>query len=442
MTIAQQTQANKMRLHKHLLPWIVCFSASLFFAYELLQLHIMNALSPFIIQDLSLKATEFATLCSTYLWADVIFLLPAGVILDRFSIRRVILVALFLCLMGTVGLSQATSLGFASLCHFFSGIGNAFCFLSCIMLISRWFPKEKQAFLIGLMITIGMLGGVVAQRPFSMLANHLSWREALLIDALIGAVLFIIIFTFVKDAPKKATKAEGQKVPFFEGIRRSIFNLHTICCGLYTCFMNLPLMIISAVWGSLFLTQVHGMELTTASSVVGMICMGTIVGSPLCGWLSDRLGRRLPLMSLGGILSIALFFLILYLPDPSPLLFATLFFGLGFASSTQTLGYPAITENSPKELTGTSTGVAALLIMGIPALMQPLSGKLLDWHWDGTVVNGSPIYAAADFQTAFLIFPMGFAIALVTLLKIQEKPPEAANRQLSPARAKGELPAK
>jgi MFS family permease len=422
MSAINQPQSEKTGVKATLLPWVVCFSASLFFAYELLQLHVMNALSPMLIKDLSLNATEFATLCSTYLWADVIFLLPAGIILDRFSVRRVILVALLFCLMGTAGLSQSTSLGFASLCHFFSGIGNAFCFLSCILLISRWFPKERQAFLIGLMITIGMLGGVIAQRPFSMLAEHFSWRQALLIDATIGVGLFAIIFAFVKDAPTKMKEIKAESIPFFEGVKRSILNFHNICCGLYTCFMNLPLMIISAVWGSLFLTQVHGIELSTASFIASMICVGTIIGSPLFGWASDKLGKRLPLMMFGGISSIALFGLILYLPNPGAQMFAALFFALGFLTSAQTLGYPAITENNPKELTGTSMGVAAVIIMGLPAVIQPLSGKLLDWSWNGTMVDGAPLYSASDFHLAFLIFPIGFAISLLTLFKIKDRP--------------------
>jgi|JI10StandDraft_1071094.scaffolds.fasta_scaffold22214_1 MFS family permease len=421
MSVINPSKSEKNRAKSAILPWIVCFSASLFFAYELLQLHVMNALSPMLIKDLSLNATEFATLCSTYLWADVIFLLPAGIILDRFSVRRVILVALFFCLLGTAGLSQSNSLAFASICHFFSGIGNAFCFLSCIMLISRWFPKERHAFLIGLMITIGMLGGVIAQRPFSLLAEHFSWRQALLIDALIGIGLFAVIFTFVKDAPSHVKVAKEQSLPFFQGVKRSILNFHNICCGLFTSFLNMPLMVISAVFGSLFLTQVHHIELTTASTIVSMICMGTIVGSPLFGWASDKIGRRLPLMVFGALSSIALFPLILYLPHPTPQTFAALFFALGFLTSAQTLGYPAITENNPKELTGTSMGVAAVIIMGLPALIQPLAGKLLDWNWDRTMVDGTPFYTASDFHLAFLIFPIGFAISLLTLLKLKDK---------------------
>ncbi|MDJ0651859.1 MAG: MFS transporter [Simkaniaceae bacterium] len=420
MSAINHPRSEKTIFKTRILPWIVCFSASLFFAYELLQLHVMNALSPMLIKDLSLNATEFATLCSTYLWADVIFLLPAGMILDRFSVRRVILVALLFCLIGTAGLSQSTSLGFASLCHFFSGIGNAFCFLSCIMLISRWFPKERQAFLIGLMITIGMLGGIIAQRPFSILAERFSWRLALLIDAFIGVGLFAVIFTFVKDAPEKMQRVKTESLSFFQGVKRSILNFHNICCGLYICFMNLPLMIISAVWGNLFLTQVHRIELNTASFIASMICMGTIVGSPLFGWMSDKVGRRLPLMVFGGISSIILFGAILYLPNPGVQLFAVLFFALGFLTSSQTLGYPAITENNPRELTGISMGIAAVIIMGLPALIQPLSGKLLDWNWNGTMVDGAPFYSASDFHLAFLIFPIGFAISLLTLFKIKD----------------------
>ncbi|NRA89736.1 MAG: MFS transporter [Simkaniaceae bacterium] len=407
---------------QNILPWIVCFSASLFFAYELLQLHVMNAISPMLIKDLGLSATDFGYLSSTYLLADVIFLLPAGMLLDRFSVRKVMLTALFLCLIGTAGFAKSTSLGMAASCHFLSGIGNAFCFLSCIMLISRWFPKERQAFMVGLMITIGMLGGVVAQLPFSLLAQSLNWRAALMIDASIGVLLFAVIFAFVKDAPKKFAKKKEASIPFFEGLKRSVLNLHNICCGLYTCFMNLPLMVISAVWGTLFLTQVHHLSIATSSFIVSMICMGTIVGSPIYGWISDRIHRRKTLMVFGGVISIITFVCILLVRFPSEGMLTFLFFSLGFFTSSQTLGYPAITEHNPKELTGTSMGIAALIIMGIPALIQPLSGKLLDMSWDGTMSNGAPLYSASDFQTAFLIFPIGFLISLFALLKIKESP--------------------
>ncbi|MBS0626718.1 MAG: MFS transporter, partial [Verrucomicrobia bacterium] len=128
--------------------WIVCLVAACFFCYELVQLHMLNAISPMLMKDLSLSATDFSALCSTYLLADVIFLIPAGIILDRVSVRKVILIALGLCIVGTFGFAFSTTMTQAAVSHFLSGIGNAFCFLSCMMLANSWFGK-KSSFVMG-----------------------------------------------------------------------------------------------------------------------------------------------------------------------------------------------------------------------------------------------------------------------------------------------------
>ncbi len=407
-----------------LLPYLVCFSASLFFAYELVQFHMMNAISSYLMKDLQMNATSFGKLCATYLLADVIFLLPAGIILDRFSTRKVILSALLICVIGTLGFSFAHSFKTAALCHFLSGIGNAFCFLSCMMLIARWFSKEKQALIIGLVITVGMLGAVFAQYPVSLIAESFSWRSALLADAVIGLVIFGLIFLFVHDGPKPAT--DGASLPFWQGVKKSVFNLQNISCGFYTCFMNMPLMVLSAVWGSLFLHQVHGIALAKASFIAGMIGVGTIIGSPLFGYLSNKLGAKKPSMLWGSLLSIFFMLLIMLLPHPTEILLTSLFFLLGLVSSSQVLGYPLITENSPKELTGTSMGIAAVIIMGLPMIIQPLSGFLLDLNWEGTMLHGAPFYSHANFMTAFSLFPIGFFLSFLATYFINEPKKELA----------------
>lgn len=400
------------------MPYLVCFSAALFFAYELVQMYMMNAIAPLLMKDLNITGAAFGKLCATYLLADVIFLLPAGIILDRYSTRKVILTALLFCIIGTTGFAFVYDLPTACICHFFSGIGNAFCFLSCMMLISRWFPPERQAFIVGMVITVGMLGGVIAQSPFSLLAEFFSWRQALLFDALFGLVVFGLIFLFVHDGPISRLRVQ---YPFWQGVRMSIFNLQNICCGLYTSFMNMPLMVLGAVWGSMFLTQIHNIPLTRSSFIVSMICMGTIIGSPVYGYFSDNSGQRRPWMIIGGFLSLSTMLLIMFVPHPSESTLITLFFLLGFFSSAQILGYPLITEHNPKELTGTSMGIAAVIIMGLPALLQPLSGILLDLGWNGVMKHGTPFYSIQSYLTSFSIFPIGFLIALAATSFIKEK---------------------
>lgn len=408
-------------LKKSLSPWIICFSAALFFAYELMQLHLFNAISPMLLKAFNIGTGKFGTLSSTYLLADVIFLLPAGIILDRFSLRRVILCALCLCVLGTFGFGLSQTYVQACLCHFLSGIGNAFCFLSCMLLVSQWFPKKRQALVIGLVVTIGLFGGIIAQTPFSYLAQAFTWRQALFIDGLIGILIFGIVFAFVKDAKQASTQSAAEQIPFFQGIKLSLANRQNILCGLYTGLMNLPIMIIGAVWASLFLTQVHHTSLSMASFIASMICFGTIVGSPLFGWISDTFQQRTPLMLFGAFTSLIVFSLIFLIPHPSNYQLVTLFFLLGFFSSTQVLGYPTITESNPPHLTGTAMGIAAVIIMGLPMLLQPLTGKLIELNWDGTMLNGVPHYSPMDFVAGFSIFPIGFILAFI-LGKVIEEP--------------------
>ncbi len=399
---------------------LVCLAASLFFAYELMQLHMVNAITPMLMADLQLSATDLGILGSTYIMADVLFLLPAGLILDRFSIRKVILVALGLCVAGTVGFACSNTLFQASISHFFSGIGNAFCFLSCMLLCYRWFDVRWHGFVMGAMLTMGLLGAVLAQTPFSLLAELLTWRQALLVDAVAGLAVFALVFLFVVDR-ESSVRQSVQNIPLFEGVKRSITNVQNIFCGIYTGMMNLPLMLLGAVWGSLFLTQVHGMQLVEASFVTGMIGMGTIVGSPLAGLVSDRIGKRVPVMLVGAVSSLILFCCIAFTTSSSPLLFAGLFFALGLTTSTQVLGYPLIAENSPAALTGTAMGTAGIVIMGLALVLQPISGMLIDWGWDGALVAGARVYSNSNFMTAFALFPIGFAISVVLSCVIKDK---------------------
>jgi MFS family permease len=394
---------------KKLMPYIVCFSAALFLAYELMQLHMMNAIAPLLMQDLGLNATSFGYISATYLLADVLFLLPAGMILDRFEVRKVLLGALFLCVAGTFGFALSTNIWTAAISHFFSGIGNAFCFLSCMILVTFWFEERMQGRIMGWIITIGMLGACVAQTPFSLVAQNFGWRQALLYDAIFGLGLLGLLFFTIRS--KNTGKTPQQTIPLADALKSTLKNRITLSVGLYTAFLNLPLMVISAVFASLFLTQIHGFSLAQSAFIASMIPVGTIFGSPLYGTLTDLFGMRRKWMMIGGVLSSIVMLLILFAPSLPPY-FALLFFLLGLVTSSQVLGYPTITEHSPKQLQGTSMGIAAVIIMGLPMLVQPLTGTLMDLFWTGSIgENGNRLYPFESFLAAFCILPLLFLAA-------------------------------
>ncbi len=398
-----------------LMAWIVCLSAGLFFLYEFFQLNIFDVINQPLREDFHLNATQLSWMSSAYLWADILFLLPAGIILDRFSTRTVILSSMLVCILGTIGFALTDSFILASFCHFLSGIGNAFCFLSCVVLVSHWFPPRRQALVVGSLVTMAFVGGMMAHTPFAYLYEFLGWRRALLIDGAVGAVLWLLIYWIVidkpQDAPEKARTNQGVSADF----KRALSNPQNWMAGFFTSFLNLPIMVLCALWGASYLQVVHHLSEMAASNVISLIFMGSVIGCPLAGWLSDSQGRRKPLMILGAIatlITVVPLFLDIAL---SQLTLSMLFFSLGFFTSAQVISYPLIAESNSVENTGASTGIASVIIMGGGGIGQVLFGWLMAHH-----ANAASTYTVADFQFAMWMFPITAMAALVTALLTRE----------------------
>ncbi len=400
-----------------IMAWLVCLSAGLFFFYEFFQLNIFDVINQPLRHDFQLDAAQISWMSSTYLWADILFLLPAGIILDRFAARTTILAAMFLCVIGTFGFAITHSFFWACFFHFLSGIGNAFCFLSCVVLVSNWFPPRRQAFVIGLLVTMAFLGGMMAHTPFAHLNDLYGWRSALLIDGVIGALLLGWIAIIIQDRPDESlAKQITSHKNVFTSFLLAIKNRQNWLAGFYTSFLNLPIMVLCALWGASYLEVVHKVPELAASNIVSLIFIGSIIGCPLVGWLSDHQGKRKPLMIIGAVatlLTVIPFFMDIAL---SQLQLSILFFALGFFTSTQVISYPLIAESNTKDNTGASTGFASVLIMGGAGIGQVLFGILMQHH--AGLMNSH--YTVADFQYAMWMFPLTAIAALIAVLLTRE----------------------
>jgi len=307
-----------------------------------------------------------------------------------------------------------------------SGIGSAFCFLSSIRLASRWFPAKNMALVTGLIVTMAMLGGMVAQTPLTLLVELVGWRHALLFDAGLGALIFLIIFKFVQDYPanfyleKTDDHQEISTLGLFKSWRLAYLNPQNSLCGLYVALLNLPIALLGAIWGSLFLQQADHFSATEASFAPSLLFIGTIIGGPVVGWISDKIQKRIPLMMLGVIISELLIIIIVCVSGISIVSIALLFFALGVFTSSQVLCYPLVAASNPKSLTATSVSVVSFMAIGSYAIFQPLFGWLMDANFQGTVVNQVRIYSPSDYHRALLIIPIGFCIAFIATFLMRE----------------------
>ena len=313
-------------------PWLVVIAAALFFFYEFIQMNVINAINVDLMKEFALTPTELGFFSSTYFYATVLFLIPAAMILDRFSTKRVVMLALGVCVLGNLMFGYASTVSIAMVSRFFTGIGSAFCFLSCIRLATRWFPPAHLALVTGVVVTLAMTGGMVSQTPMTYLTETYGWRHAMMFDAAFGLVIWLLIMLFVEDYPlgyesiKDTQETQLSELGYMRSLRISLLRMQNWLCGLYTCFLNLPIYLLGGFMGTPYLIEVQGYTRDEAALVMTTLFFGATIGSPLMGWISDKVGLRRQPMMWGALLSFVIVLLIMYAGHVSTTLMTLLFF--------------------------------------------------------------------------------------------------------------------
>jgi MFS family permease len=156
-----------------------------------------------------------------------------------------------------------------------------------------------------------------------------------------------------------------------------------------------------------------GYEYGTAVMRSASVPFGWIIGCPLLGFLSDRIGRRKPVIIGAAVVIFACLVWILYGPA-NVLPPYTLGLIAGIASGAAMLPYTIIKEANPPQYSGTATGVVNFLNFTFSALLGPVFGWILS-----SVSGGAPRMKLEHYQTAFepLLYGVGLAIILTFVLK-------------------------
>ncbi|AHE68011.1 sugar phosphate permease [Legionella oakridgensis ATCC 33761 = DSM 21215] len=218
----------------------------------------------------------------------------------------------------------------------------------------------------------------------------------------------------VKDWPCEQVQHPRNQVKMPSNFLQALTNRQNWLAGLYTSCLNLPIMVLCALWGASYLEVVHQLPKMDASNVVSLIFIGSILGCPLVGWLSDSMGRRKPLMVVGAIAALLTVMPLFAGIALSKMALSVLFFVLGVVTSTQVITYPLIAESNRSSNTGAATGIASVIIMGGGGVGQVLFGLLMHHH------AGMAHYTVADFQFAMWMFPIAIIVALLAVLFTQE----------------------
>ena len=400
-------------------PWLICFAASLLFFYEFIQGNMFASIADDMMRDFHIQANQMMILSSIYYAANVIFLAVAGVLLDRISAKKILIIAMFFCVLSTLVLGHTHDFWVAFACRFVIGVGSAFCFLGPVRIATRWFLPRQMALVTGAIVTVAMSGGLLAQYPLTLLVRAIGWREAMFQVSLLGVLMLVFMALFIQDGLLVSAPKRHSQVDFWQRTRRAYLNRETFFAGVYASLMNMGVAILGAVMGQLYLVQRLGVEQSSAAMVNGMLFLGAMVGGPFIGWCSDRLGSRLLPMKAGAFVSLFVAIAILYAPV-SVAGMAFLFFILGLSTSSQVISYAMVAEKSSPVMVASSISLVSMLLQGGYIVYQNAFATVLSLSGSVQVIHGVPVYSLWAYQVAVLILPISFVVAWLVLFGLTE----------------------
>ncbi len=387
-----------------------------YFFYTIVQLSIFNALSPHLLRDFDLSGTGLGLLSSLYLYTLVIILLPTGTAIDRYLTRWPAIFSLSLLTLGSFTFALHPSISTAVIYRIAGGVGNAFAFVCAMRVCNYWFP-EKRALATSLAVSFALLGGMLTGAPLTHFIEGSEWIQAMMYNSVAGLALLVLLLFFLKNHEDEQT----EKTPIsFSNMKTVLINFQNSLCGFFTGCLNTSVYVLAALWGNLYLVQRFGLSTVEATSITSMIFLGTIIGSPLFGMLSDLMKSRKKPMIIGAILSIITLAVIIELPSLNYYTILSLFILLGITTSSQVISYPTIAESNPMNLISTATACAAILINLVAAIVQVLFGWILTWQWSGDYHNGVPQYAHANWNWGMLTILIVFILGLLSSFMVRE----------------------
>jgi predicted MFS family arabinose efflux permease len=363
-----------------------------------------------IAQDLALSfatsAASLGVLAATYFYVYTVMQIPTGILVDTLGPRRILMLGGLTGGIGSFLFGFAPSLEWALVGRTLVGLGVSVTFIAMLKLIAVWFEESRFATLVGVSMLVGNLGSVLAGAPLSALAQATGWRGIFIAVGGISLVFSVACWLIVRDRPEDVGHRQGarfDRTVVIGALLSVVRNRATWPAIWINAGMSGAFFTFAGLWATPYLMQVHGLSRAAAATHLSLWFGGFALGCFFIGTLSDRIGRRKPVLIVASHLYVAIW-LILISGIRMPLsLSHALFTLLGLTTAGFSLTWACAKEVNPPLLSGMSTSIANLGGFLAAALLQPLFGWLLDLGWHGEMLNGTRFYDLAAWRSGVAV---------------------------------------
>ena len=249
------------------------------------QFQSVASVSPYLIEHFQMSYAALGTLVGLYLLPGAAVSIPGGVLAQRVGDKRITCIGLAAMSCGALMMATTENFALLSAGRIVSGTGAVFLNVMVTKMVTDWFPNDKTAVALSILIASWPIGIAIALVLLPPLAKVASWQAAIYVTMAASAVAFALIYVFYR-APNTATSDQRTSMQF--DLTRHELSLSALA-GLVWTLYNIAFIIV-LTFGPEFLTAT-GYSTTEASAVVSTVGWLIIPALPFGAWLAERIGR-------------------------------------------------------------------------------------------------------------------------------------------------------
>ncbi len=413
----QPRQVHNLGRRRAWVIWVVGLSVYVLAVFHRTSLSVAGLIAA---DRFDISAAQLSTFTVVQLGVYAAMQIPVGILLDRFGSKVLMASGLALMTGGQFWFAFAGTYPVGLAARILIGCGDAMIFTSLLRLVALWFRVRQAPMISQLSGTLGQFGAIVAATPLAAALSRFGWTQSFAGAAGLGVVLSIPLLLLVKNSPYHGEAVEKIKVAALFRTIRDVWGNPGTRLGLYSHFSSqFGATVFALLWGYPFLVKGQGLAPGTASSLLIVMTVTSMVGGPFIGYATGRFPFRRSQIVLGIVAAIAaVWAVVLALPDPAPLWLLVILVVVTAAGGPGSMvGFDLARTFHRSSHLGRATGVvnvggfvASLLTMG-------LIGLILDYRAPG----GPSTYTLADFRVAMSVQFVFWALGAFQVWRYRRK---------------------
>src|ERR1700704_686478 len=270
------------------LAWATVATA---YAIAFLQRVSPQSVSLSFMQDFSTDAAGVAMLASSYFWGYTLMQIPAGLLVDRYGVKRVVLFSMAASSLGSAAFALAPNLMDVFAARLIVACGDALVFTALLKLVALSFTDERFGVMSGISQVSGYVGGVLATTPLAAAVTGFGWRACFIFIAYVGVATLAFASVVLKPNPvSRSTRTLGGVLA---ASRRSLSQPANWGCAMSFASHFAVVTTLSGVWGIPMVAHFFKISPSAASAPLLAFMICNAIGSIALGHMADRAAAAL-----------------------------------------------------------------------------------------------------------------------------------------------------